>query len=64
MKISYNWLKEHLEFDLSVERTCQLLTDCGLEVEGSEPFESIPGGLKGLGAAPLPSSPSGPQSEN
>ena len=33
MKISYNWLKDLLEFDLNVEETSKLLTDIGLEVE-------------------------------
>ncbi len=52
MKISYNWLKEYLSADtnntLSVEGAGKLLTDCGLEVESIEKFESIKGGLQGL----------------
>lgn len=48
MKISYNWLKEHLEFDLSPEETSALLTSTGLEVESVEKVESIKGGLEGL----------------
>lgn len=48
MKISYNWLKEHLEFDLPVEKVSEILTDTGLEVEAVEKFESFPGGLEGL----------------
>ncbi len=48
MKVSYQWLKEHLEFDLPVEKVGELLTDSGLEVEGIEKFESIPGGLHGV----------------
>ncbi len=48
MKISYNWLKEYLKFDLTPEETAKHLTDCGLEVEGIETFESVKGGLRGL----------------
>lgn len=48
MKISYNWLKEFIATDWNVEKTSQLLTDLGLEVEGVVPFESIKGGLQGV----------------
>ncbi|MCX6291444.1 MAG: phenylalanine--tRNA ligase subunit beta [Bacteroidetes bacterium] len=48
MKISYNWLKQYVHIDLPAEEVARLLTDCGLEVEGIEPFQSVKGGLKGL----------------
>ena len=48
MKISYNWLKEILDFNLDSEKTSALLTDIGLEVEREEVYENIKGGLKGL----------------
>ena len=48
MKISYKWLKELLKFDLTAEETAAYLTDCGLEVEGIELFETVKGGLRGL----------------
>lgn len=48
MKISYKWLKNLLTFDLSAEETSVYLTDCGLEVEGIDTFETVKGGLKGL----------------
>lgn len=48
MKISYNWLKEYLPIDLEPKKVSQLLTDCGLEVEGEEMFQSVKGGLEGL----------------
>jgi phenylalanyl-tRNA synthetase beta chain len=48
MKISYNWLKQYLDFNLSPEELSRLLTDCGLEVEGFEPWQSVKGGLKGV----------------
>ena len=33
MNISYKWLNDLLDFNLSVEETSDLLTDIGLEVE-------------------------------
>ena len=48
MKISYNWLKQFIKIDWDAEKTGELLTDLGLEIEGIEPFESIKGGLKGI----------------
>ncbi|MCQ2285069.1 MAG: phenylalanine--tRNA ligase subunit beta [Bacteroidales bacterium] len=48
MKISYKWLKDLLTFDLSADETSVYLTNCGLEVEGMETFETVKGGLKGL----------------
>ncbi len=48
MKISYNWLKQFIKIDWNAEKTGELLTDLGLEIEGIESFESIKGGLKGI----------------
>ena len=48
MKISYNWLKEYLDFDLDHNSVSEILTDLGLEVEGVSKYESIPGSLKGV----------------
>lgn len=48
MKISLNWLKTFINIDLDNESLKDLLTDIGLEAEGIETFESLPGGLKGL----------------
>ena len=48
MKISYNWLKQFIKIDWDAEKTGDLLTDLGLEIEGIETFESVPGGLKGI----------------
>ncbi len=48
MKISYNWLKEHLNFNLSPEEVSEILTSTGLEVESLEKTESVKGGLEGL----------------
>ena len=48
MKISYNWLKEYLECDLSPEAVAEALTSIGLEVDALEQVEEIPGGLAGV----------------
>lgn len=48
MKISYNWLKQYVDTDLSPERMAQILTDTGLEVEGVTKIEAIKGGLEGV----------------
>lgn len=48
MIISYNWLKEYINTDLSAEQVSEILTDIGLEVEKVEEIESIKGGLEGL----------------
>ena len=48
MKISYNWLKQFIKVDWDAEKTGNLLTALGLEIEGIEAFESVTGGLKGI----------------
>ena len=48
MQISYNWLKQFINIDWDAEKTGNLLTDLGLEVEGIENFQSVKGGLKGI----------------
>lgn len=48
MKISYNWLKQFINIDWSAEKTGELLTDLGLEVEGISKYQSIQGGLEGV----------------
>jgi len=48
MKISYHWLKEFIETDLSPEQISHILTSIGLEVESLEKVQAIPGGLEGL----------------
>ena len=48
MKISYNWLKQFINIDWDAEKTGELLTDLGLEIEGIDTYESVKGGLKGI----------------
>lgn len=48
MNISFKWLKEYVDFDLTPQQTADALTSCGLEVDSIEEVQSIKGGLKGL----------------
>ena len=48
MKLSYNWLKDYLEFDLTPARIADAMTDIGIEVDSVEEQEEIPGGLAGV----------------
>ena len=48
MKISYNWLKNYIDVDVALNKLCEILTDTGLEVEGTQHWQSLSGGLKGL----------------
>lgn len=48
MKLALNWLKEYTDINLPPQKVGEILTDIGLEVEGEEEIESIPGGLAGL----------------
>ena len=48
MNISYKWLKEYVDFDLTAQQVADALTSTGLEVDALEEVQSIKGGLKGL----------------
>lgn len=48
MNISYNWLKEYADFNLTPEELGAALTSIGLETGGIEEVESIRGGLRGI----------------
>ncbi|MDU1892326.1 MAG: phenylalanine--tRNA ligase subunit beta [Dysgonomonas sp.] len=48
MNISYNWLKDYLDFDLSPEEVSAALTSIGLETGGVEEVETVKGGLEGI----------------
>ena len=48
MNISYNWLKDYVNFDLTPEELAAALTSIGLETGSVEEVESIRGGLRGI----------------
>ncbi len=48
MKISYQWLKEYVDFDLTPQEVADALTSTGLEVGSVSEVQAIKGGLKGL----------------
>ena len=45
MKISYKWLKEYVDFDLTPQETADALTSTGLEVGALDEVQAIKGGL-------------------
>ncbi len=48
MKISYNWIKDYLKIDLDPEKVATILTSVGLEIEGTEKWSPVKGGLEGI----------------
>ncbi len=48
MNISYKWLKEYVDCNLTAQEAAEALTSIGLEVGAVEEVQSIRGGLKGL----------------
>ena len=48
MNISYNWLKEYVNFDLTADEVSAALTSIGLETGGVEEVQTIKGGLEGI----------------
>ncbi len=48
MKISYNWLKNYIDFDYSPSELKDILTMLGLEVGKVEETGGIPGDLAGV----------------
>lgn len=48
MNISYNWLKEYVDFSLTPDEVAAALTSIGLETGGVEEVQTVKGGLEGL----------------
>ena len=48
MNISFKWLKEYLQFNLSPQETADALTSIGLEVDSLQEVQAVKGGLKGI----------------
>ena len=48
MTVSLDWLRDYIDLELPAERIGEILTGLGLEVEGQDIWESIPGSLAGV----------------
>ena len=48
MNVSYKWLKEYVDFDMTPVEVADALTSIGLEVDGVEEVQSVKGGLKDI----------------
>ena len=48
MNVSYKWLKEYVDFDMTPDEVAAALTSVGLEVDGVEEVQSVKGGLKDI----------------
>ena len=48
MKLSYSWLKQYLECELTPAQVAEAMTSIGIEVDAVEETEEIPGGLAGV----------------
>ncbi|MDR1517120.1 MAG: phenylalanine--tRNA ligase subunit beta [Dysgonamonadaceae bacterium] len=48
MNLSYNWLRDYLQFDLSPRETADALTSIGLETGSVDEIQTVRGGLEGL----------------
>ena len=48
MNISYNWLKEYVDFTLTPDEVAAALTSIGLETSSVEEVQTIKGGLEGI----------------
>lgn len=64
MNISYSWLKDYIDTDLSPAELSSILTQTGLEVGGIEEVETIKGGLKGLVIGEVKTCESHPDSDH
>ncbi len=64
MKLSYSWLKEYLEGDLTPEQVAEAMTSIGIEVDSVEMEEAVPGGLKGVVVAKVLTCEAHPDSDH
>ncbi|MDR0745229.1 MAG: phenylalanine--tRNA ligase subunit beta [Mediterranea sp.] len=48
MNISYNWLKEYVDFNLTPDEVAAALTSIGLETDAVKEVQALKGGLEGL----------------
>ena len=64
MKLSYNWLKDYLEMDLTPAQVAEAMTSIGIEVDSVEEQEEIPGGLAGVVVAEVVECENHPDSDH
>ena len=64
MKLSYNWLKDYLEMDLTPAQVAEAMTSIGIEVDSLEEQEEIPGGLAGVVVAKVVECEAHPDSDH
>ncbi len=64
MKLSYSWLKDYLECDLTPVQVADAMTSIGIEVDSVSEQEEIPGGLEGVVVARVVECESHPNSDH
>ncbi|MFA9289963.1 MAG: phenylalanine--tRNA ligase subunit beta [Solirubrobacteraceae bacterium] len=64
MLLSYNWLKNYINTNLSLEEIVKILTNIGLEVEGINKIEKIKGGLENIYVAKVLECKQHPNADN
>jgi phenylalanyl-tRNA synthetase beta chain len=64
MKLSYSWLKDYLKCDLTPAQVAEAMTSIGIEVDGVEESEEIPGGLAGVVVAEVLTCEAHPDSDH
>ena len=64
MKLSYNWLKDYLQCNLTADEVAEAMTSIGIEVDGVETTEQIPGGLAGVVVAEVLTCEAHPDSDH
>lgn len=64
MKLSYTWLKEYLDCDLTPAQVAEAMTSIGIEVDSVEEQEEIPGGLAGVVVAQVTECADHPDSDH
>lgn len=64
MILSYNWLKDYLEMNLTPAEVVEAMTSIGIEVDSLEEQEEIPGGLAGVVVAKVLTCEAHPDSDH
>lgn len=64
MKLSYSWLKNYLECDLTPQQVADAMTSIGIEVDSVAEEEEIPGGLAGVVVAEVVECEAHPNSDH